>query len=36
MVIKPSDWEGEKASLMQGDAVATWMEGEMKKAEEGG
>jgi len=36
MVIQPSDWESEKAALMQGDAVAAWMKGEMKKAEESG
>ena len=36
MVIEPSDWESDKANLMQGEAVAAWMEGEMKKAEESG
>ncbi len=36
MVIEPSDWEGEKAVLMQGDALKDWMDGEMKKAEEAG
>jgi glycine cleavage system H protein len=36
MVIQPSDWEGESGGLVHGDAVAGWMEGEMKKAEEGG
>ena len=36
MVVQPSDWEGDKANLMQGEAVAAWMEGEMKKAEESG
>jgi len=36
MVLEPSDWESEKGGLLQGDAVATWMEGEMKKAEESG
>lgn len=36
MVVEPSDWESDKANLMQGEAVAAWMEGEMKKAEESG
>jgi glycine cleavage system H protein len=36
MVVEPSDWEGEKAVLMQGDAIKDWMDGEMKKAEEAG
>jgi glycine cleavage system H protein len=36
MIVQPEDWDGEKDDLMQGDDVATWMEGEMKKAEEGG
>ncbi len=36
MVIEPSDWEGEKAVLMQGGALKDWMDGEMKKAEEAG
>jgi glycine cleavage system H protein len=36
MVIEPSDWDGEVGALMQGDAVVEWMEGEMKKAEQGG
>jgi len=36
MVVAPSDWEGEKEKLLHGDAVAAWMEGEIKKAAEGG
>jgi glycine cleavage system H protein len=36
MVVEPSDWEGEKAVLMQGDAIKDWMDAEMKKAEEAG
>jgi len=37
MLVQPSDWEGEKANLHYGaEAVAAWMEGEMKKAESGG
>lgn len=36
MLIQPNDWEGEKGALMQGAAVAAWLEGEIKKAQPGG
>ena len=33
--MKPGNLDEEKAKLMQGDAVKTWLEGEIAKAEKG-
>lgn len=36
MVLEPGDWDGEKGNLHFGEeAVTKWLEGEIKKAEEG-
>lgn len=34
IVIKPSNLDAELASLMHGDSIVPWMEGEIKKSEE--
>jgi len=37
MVVKPADWDREKAKLLQGEGpVRSWLEGEIKKAEGAG
>jgi len=36
MVVEPEDWDGEKGDLLFGEATVTeWLDGEIKKAEEG-
>jgi glycine cleavage system H protein len=37
MVVKPEDWDEEKAKLIEGEGpVKSWIEGEIKKAEDAG
>lgn len=37
MVVEPENWDGEKANLIQGEGpVKSWIEGEIKKAEDAG
>jgi glycine cleavage system H protein len=36
MIVEPEDWDGEKGDLLFGEAPVTeWLDGEIKKAEEG-